>query len=102
MTSEEMVKLAQLEQRVTDLEEADRKHVEFRKEYYQDREDRIRRDTRLDSKLDNICADIKTLLAWREVQVNKPAKKWESAVELVFKLILTAAVGVLLYKVGLA
>ena len=101
MTSEEMVKLAQLEQRVEELEKADKKHVEFRREYYQDREERIRRDTRLDSKLDNLCADVKTLLTWREIQVSKPAKRWESVADLVFKTILTAALGVILVKLGL-
>lgn len=60
MTSEEMiVKIAEHDQRIEALEAADRKHVEFRKEYYQDREERIRREARLDVKLDNICADIK-------------------------------------------
>ena len=101
MTSEEMVKLAQLEQRVEELEKADKKHVEFRREYYQDREERIRRDTRLDSKLDNLCADVKTLLTWREVQVSKPAKRWEIVADIVFKTILTAAIGAILVKLGL-
>ena len=100
MTSEEMVKLAQLEQRVEELEKADKKHVEFRREYYQDREERIRRDTRLDSKLDNLCADVKTLLTWREIQVSKPAKRWEIVADLVFKTILTAAIGAILVKMG--
>ena len=100
MTSEEMVKLAQLEQRVEELEKADKKHVEFRREYYQDREERIRRDTRLDSKLDNLCADVKTLLTWREVQVSKPAKRWEIVADIVFKTILTAAIGAILVKLG--
>ena len=98
MTSEEMVKLAQLEQRVDELEKADKKHIEFRKEYYQDREERIRRDTLLDSKLDNLCADVKALLAWREIQVGKPAKRWESVLDLVVKLAMT----VVLAKIGLA
>ena len=31
----------------------------------------------------------------------KPAKKWENAVDIVFKLVLTAMVGVLLAKMGL-
>ena len=101
MTSEEMIKLAQLEQRVSDLEAADQKHMEFRERYYNDREERIKRDARLDSKIDNICVDIKTLLAWREIQVSKPAKRWESIVDLVLKLVLTAAAGVILAKVGL-
>ena len=101
MTTEEMVRIAQLEQRVEELEKADAKHIEFRKEYYQDREERIRRDTRLDSKLDNLCADVKTLLTWREVQVSKPAKRWETAVDVVFKTLMAAAMSVILVKIGL-
>ena len=31
----------------------------------------------------------------------KPARKWENAVDIVFKLVLTAMVGVLLAKMGL-
>ncbi len=98
MTSEEMVKLAQLEGRVDELEKADKKHMEFRREYYQDREERIRRDAKLDSKLDNLCADVKALLAWREIQVGKPAKRWESIFDIVIKVAMTAV----LAKIGLA
>ena len=101
MTSEEMiVKVAEHEQRIEALEAADRKHVEFRKEYYQDREERIRREARLDVKLDNICADIKKLLTWQETQTNKPVKKWEGTVDTIWKLLLGAVVALVLSKIG--
>lgn len=102
MTSEEMiVKIAEHDQRIEALEAADRKHVEFRKEYYQDREERIRREARLDVKLDNICADIKKLLTWQETQTNKPAKKWEMVTDKILLLVLGAVVAFILSNIGL-
>lgn len=107
MTPEEeiLVAIAGLQQRVEVLEEADKKHIEFRREYYQDREERIRREARLDVKLDNILQAIGTLVAWKETLVAKPAKKWEmitdKALVSAVTAIVTAIVVYFLARVGL-
>ena len=102
MTSEEMlVKIAEHDQRIEALEAADKKHVEFRREYYQDREERIRREARLDVKLDNIQTDLGKVLAWQETLVNKPAKKWEMVSDKILLLVIGAVVALLLSNIGL-
>lgn len=44
---------------------------------------------------------INTLAGEMDEIKTKPAKKWEAAVELVFKLVLTAMMGLILAKMGL-
>ena len=49
---------------------------------------------RIEKKVNGLTGEIDEIKA-------KPAKKWENAVDIVFKLILTAAIGILLARVGL-
>lgn len=50
--------------------------------------------TRIEKKVNGLSGELDEIKA-------KPAKKWEAAVDVAFKLILTAAVGILLARVGL-
>lgn len=50
--------------------------------------------SRIEKKVNGLTGEMDELKA-------KPAKKWENAVDLVFKLALTAMVGLLLAKIGL-
>lgn len=101
MASEEMAQLALLEQRIEVLEAADKKHVEFRKEYYKDREDRIYRDAQLDIKISNINENISKLVTWQQAQMNKPAKRWEAIVDKTIWAVLAALIAFVLGRVGL-
>ena len=102
MNGDEMLlKLADHQKRIEALEEADEKHIAFRREYYQDRESRIRREALLDAKLDNIQKDLAKVLAWQETLVNKPAKRWEGLVEKGIWAVCAAVITFILSKVGL-
>lgn len=101
MTNEEIAQLALLEQRVETLEEADKKHVEFRKEYYKDREDRIYRDAQLDIKINSINENIAKLVTWQEAQQSKPAKRWEGIVDKAITALAAALVGFALAQIGI-
>lgn len=90
-----------MEQRVQALEEADKKHIEFRKEYYQDREARIRRDEQLDSRIASMDEKLDKLLEWQEAQQNKPARLIDGIVEKAVWAILAAVAGFLAAQIGM-
>lgn len=49
---------------------------------------------RIEKKVNSVVADVDEIKS-------RPAKKWEQAADIVFKLVLTALIGVLLAKIGL-
>ena len=90
-------RLALLEKRVGDLETGQNREESFRKDYYEEREARIARDTALDSKIDAISTKLDTVVEYQETQQAKPAKRWENLVDIV----VGAVVGFLLAQIGL-
>lgn len=50
--------------------------------------------TRIEKKVNGVMADVDEIKS-------KPGKKWEQAADILFKLVLTALIGLLLAEVGL-
>ena len=100
-TPECSAKLADLEARLRRLEEAEHKHVEFRREYYNDRESRIRRDAQLDGKITGMDEKLDKLLSWQEAQQKKPGKLIDGLVEKLIWAVLAAFIGFVFGQIGL-
>lgn len=100
-TPECSAKLAELEMRIKTLEDAEHKHVEFQREYYNDREARIRRDAQLDSKITAMDEKLDKLLSWQEAQQKKPGKLIDGLVEKLIWAVLAAFIGFVFGQIGL-
>lgn len=95
-------RLALLEKRVEDLETGQSREEQFRKDYYQDREERNLRQQRLESKIAEIDGKLDKVVEYQEAQQAKPGKRWDAIVEKVILLVVGAVVGLALVRLGLS
>lgn len=87
--------------RIEALESGQKREEAFRKAYYEERESRIERDTRLDAKLAAMNEKLDKVVAWQEAQQAKPGKRWEGLVEKALWAVCAAVITFLLAKIGL-
>lgn len=90
-----------LEQRVEGLERGQEREENFRKTYYADREDRIRRDATLDAKINDIDANVSKLVARQEELDNKPNKLLDSIKDKAIWMVIAAVITLALSQLGL-
>lgn len=93
--------IALLKRRVDLLEEGQDREEGFRKSYYKEREDRIKRDTELDAKITGIDGKVDQLILWQTSQQSKPGKRWDSIVDKIIWFVVEAILIVVAVKVGL-
>ncbi len=94
-------KIALLVQRVDDLEKGQAREESFRKTYYSDREERIRRDAVLDAKISDIDANVTKLVKRQEEEDSKPNRLLDSIKDKTVWMIVAAVLGAVLVKFGL-
>lgn len=93
--------LVLLEKRVESLEEGQKREVNFRKEMYIDKEERIKRDAHLDEKINGIDEKLDKLVDWQENQQAKPARRWDGLIDKAIWAVAAAVIAFLLARVGL-
>lgn len=94
-------RLALLEKRVDGLEEGQSREESFRKAYYEEREARIHRETKLDAKIDAMDEKLDKVVEYQEAQRAKPAKRWEGIVDKAIWAVCAAVIAFLLARIGL-
>lgn len=87
--------IVKLEERVNTLEIEKSKQEKFRKDFYEEREKRIARDTKLDMLLEQISNNVEDLVNWKNSQIQKPIKQFDEIKKTFFIAISSAAGGFL-------
>lgn len=94
-------RLALLEKRVDDLEAGQSREEQFRKDYYQDREERSLRQQRLEGKIAEMDGKLDKVVEYQEAQQAKPSKLLDKLKENAIWLVLSAVLGMVLARWGL-
>lgn len=94
-------RLALLEKRVDDLEAGQSREEKFRKDYYQDREERNLREQRLEGKITEMDGKLDKVVAYQEAEQAKPNKLLGKLKENSIWLVLSAVLGMVLARWGL-
>lgn len=89
-----------MEPRIKALEDWKNESKKFHNTFYDWQRDQIARDSRLDVQLSGIESNLKKLVAWQDVQRDKPARRMESIGEKVILCVVAAVVGYVLAQVG--
>lgn len=93
-------RLALLEKRVDDLEAGRSREEKFRKDYYQDREERNLREQRLEGKITEMDGKLDKVVEYQEAQQTKPGKLLDKLKENSIWLVLAAVLGMVLGRLG--
>lgn len=94
-------RLALLEQRVGHLEDGQDREEAFRKAYYAERDERNQREARLDAKISGMDEKLDKVVAYQEEQQSKPNRLLDKLKENAVWLVLAAALGMMLSRLGL-
>lgn len=94
-------KYAMLEKRVTDLETGQEREENFRKVYYQEREERAVRDAKMDAKIDNMDEKLDKVVAYQEAQQAKPGGLMDKLKDRAVEYIMLALLAILLFRLGI-
>lgn len=94
-------RLALLEKRVDDLETGQSREEKFRKDYYQDREERNLREQRLEVQITEMDNKLDKVVEYQEAQQAKPVKLLDKLKDQAAEYIMIALLGFLLLRLGL-
>lgn len=95
-------RLALLEKRVEDLENGQSREEKFRKDYYQDREERNLREQRLEGKITEMDGKLDKVVEYQEAQQSKPNKLLDKLKDRAAEYIMIALLGLLLLRLGIS
>ena len=95
-------RLALLEKRVDDLEMGQSREEKFRKDYYQDREERNLREQRLEGKITEMDGKLDKVVEYQEAQQSKPNKLLDKLKDKAAEYIMIALLGLLLLRLGVS
>lgn len=95
-------RLALLEKRVGDLEAGQDREEKFRKDYYQDREERNLREQRLEGKITEMDGKLDKVVEYQEAQQSKPNRLLDKLKDKAAEYIMIALLGLLLLRLGVA
>lgn len=95
-------RLALLEKRVEDLETGQSREEQFRKDYYQDREERNLRQQRLEGKIAEMDGKLDKVVEYQEAQQEKPGRFLDKLKDNAAWLIVSAVLGAFLMRLGLS
>ena len=97
-----LAQAAILERRVEELEAWKKDSKQFHNNFYDWQRKQIARDARLDEQLETMSSNLNKLVSWQEVQMSKPAKRWDSIADKIIWALLAAVIAAALTKIGLA
>lgn len=90
-----------LEARIETLERWQIESQKFHSTFYDWQRDQIARDARLDEKLGAMEINLSKLVAWKEEEKSKPAKRWDGMVDKAIWAVCAAVIAYMLAQVGL-
>lgn len=94
--------LDQVLQRLDQIDREIEREQDFRQTYYRERQERVVFETQIKDTLGGVNEKLDKLLSWQDSQVAKPGKRWDSIVDKILMLLITALMAMILARVGLS